>query len=84
MGELPPGVDQVAVLSVIDQGPGIPGPDLPHVFDRFYRASDTGNRPGTGLGLAISAAFVVAHEGYVTVESTPGQGSVFSVVLPLC
>ncbi|WP_019607529.1 cell wall metabolism sensor histidine kinase WalK [Nocardiopsis sp. CNS-639] len=82
-GALPPGVAEVAVIAVRDEGPGIPAGELPRVFDRFYRADGPRERAGTGLGLAISAAFVAAHDGYVTVESPPGGGCVFTVVLPL-
>ncbi|WP_017573952.1 sensor histidine kinase [Nocardiopsis halotolerans] len=82
-GALPPGVSEVAVITVEDEGPGIPREGLPHVFDRFYRADGPRQQAGAGLGLAISAAFVAAHDGYVTVASTPGAGSAFTVVLPL-
>ncbi|WP_231493930.1 cell wall metabolism sensor histidine kinase WalK [Nocardiopsis sp. CNT312] len=82
-GGLPPGVSEVAVISVADEGPGIPREELPHVFDRFYQVGGQGRGSGTGLGLAISAAFVAAHEGYLTAECPAGGGSVFRVVLPL-
>lgn len=83
VGALPPGVSEVAVLTVGDEGPGIPPKELPHLFDRFYRGDGARARAGSGLGLAISAAFVAAHDGYLTAESAPGRGSVFTVVLPL-
>ena len=82
-GSLPPGVSDVAVLTVSDEGPGIPPKELPHLFDRFYRGDQARAGAGSGLGLAISAAFVAAHDGYLTVESAPDRGSVFTVVLPL-
>ncbi|MFD3685412.1 sensor histidine kinase, partial [Nocardiopsis sp. NPDC058631] len=82
-GALPPGVSEVAVLTVSDEGPGIPPKELPHLFDRFYRGDRARAGAGSGLGLAISAAFVAAHDGYLTAESSPGRGSVFTVVLPL-
>ncbi|XKK39160.1 HAMP domain-containing histidine kinase [Nocardiopsis sp. ARC36] len=82
-GTLRPGVAEVAVITVEDRGPGIPAEDLPHVFDRFHRVDRARAGAGTGLGLAISAAFVAAHGGYLTAESSPGRGSAFSVVLPL-
>ncbi|WP_431887219.1 sensor histidine kinase [Nocardiopsis alba] len=76
-------VGEVAVVRVIDRGPGIPEQELPRIFGRFYQVGGTGRGRGSGLGLAISASFVAAHEGYLMVESTPGRGTVFSVVLPL-
>jgi heavy metal sensor kinase len=74
------------VLSVRDTGVGIAPGDLPHVFDRFWRAdqarSRTGQRPGAGLGLAISKWIVEAHGGTITVQSRPGRGTTFTVTLP--
>jgi heavy metal sensor kinase len=74
------------VLSVRDTGVGISPGDLPHVFDRFWRAdqarSRTGQRPGAGLGLAISKWIVEAHGGTITVQSRPGRGTTFTVTLP--
>ena len=74
-----------AVLTVTDDGPGIPTEDLPHIFDRFYRVDKARSREtgGTGLGLSIVRQMVALHQGTVTVESTEGQGSVFRVELPL-
>ncbi|WP_067606745.1 sensor histidine kinase [Nocardiopsis listeri] len=72
-----------AVLSVSDEGPGIPEEELPHIFGRFYQVGGTGHRHGSGLGLAISTSFVAAHGGRLTVESGQGQGTTFRVVLPL-
>jgi heavy metal sensor kinase len=68
-------------LEVRDTGPGIPPDDLPHIFDRFYRA-DRG-RGGVGLGLALVRSIVSLHGGDITAHSTPGLGSRFRVVLPL-
>ncbi len=75
-----------ATLVVSDSGIGIAPGDLPHVFDRFWRAdaarSRTGERPGVGLGLAITKWIAEAHGGTITVQSRPGRGSVFTVRLP--
>lgn len=72
-------------LEVLDDGPGMPAEALPHIFDRFYRVdgarSTRGN--GSGLGLAIVKWIVQQHEGTVSVESKLGEGTVFTVVLPL-
>jgi signal transduction histidine kinase len=74
------------VLTVQDTGIGIAPGDLPHIFDRFWRAdparSRTGERPGTGLGLAITKWIAEAHGGSITVQSRPGRGTAFSVRLP--
>jgi signal transduction histidine kinase len=79
--------DEGAVtFTVQDSGVGIAAGDLPHIFDRFWRAdqarSRTGERPGTGLGLAITKWIAEAHGGSITVQSRPGRGSVFTVRLP--
>ena len=72
-----------AVLSIEDRGPGIPADELPHLFDRYFqtRKAREANR-GLGLGLYITRGLVEAHGGNITVESTPGIGSVFRVWLP--
>jgi signal transduction histidine kinase len=69
-----------SVLTVRDTGVGIAADELPRVFDRFYRSDRT---RGTGLGLSICQALVKAHQGTIRAESTPGQGSCFTVTLPL-
>jgi signal transduction histidine kinase len=78
--------DGSVVFTVADTGIGIAPGDLPHIFDRFWRAdparSRTGDRPGTGLGLAITKWIAEAHGGSITVQSRPGRGSVFVVRLP--
>ncbi|MEZ4524365.1 MAG: ATP-binding protein [Desulfobacterales bacterium] len=72
------------VIRVKDQGIGIPREHLPRLFERFYRVDRSRSRKagGTGLGLAIVKHIVLAHGGYVTVDSRPGKGSTFEVHLP--
>ncbi len=75
--------DQV-ILQVVDNGPGIPLADQPYIFDKFYRASNIpAEIPGTGLGLAIVKSIVENQQGRIWVDSNPGQGSTFTVVLPI-
>lgn len=76
---------QHAVIAVADTGFGISAKHLPHIFERFYRIDESRNRAigGTGLGLAIVRAIVLAHHGTIDVQSEPGQGSIFTVRLPL-
>lgn len=74
-----------AIISVTDQGFGIPEPELPRVFESFYRASNLEGRDpeGMGLGLSICANIVKKHRGQIRVESAEGRGSTFYVELPL-
>jgi signal transduction histidine kinase len=72
-----------AIVSVSDQGCGIPEEELPHIFDRFYRAQGSSRADGTGLGLALASEITDHLGGEIQVESKPDTGSVFSVVLPL-
>ncbi|HEX4452779.1 MAG TPA: hybrid sensor histidine kinase/response regulator [Kofleriaceae bacterium] len=72
-----------AVISVRDGGPGIPLPELPHVFDRYWSGSRAARRGGAGLGLAIAKGIVSAHGGDIAVESQAGQGASFRFTLPL-
>jgi len=78
--------DDAVTLTVRDTGIGIAPGDLPHIFERFWRAdparSRTGERPGTGLGLAITKWIAEAHGGSITVQSRPGRGTVFIVRFP--
>ena len=70
-------------LSVEDTGIGIDAKDLPHLFDRFYRATKTEDRArGTGLGLAICKRIVEAHKGTIAVKSELGKGTTFTIKLP--
>jgi len=72
------------IIQVNDNGPGIPPTDQPYIFDKFYRASNVPvDTPGTGLGLAIVKSIVDNHQGRIWVDSVVGQGSTFTVVLPV-
>ena len=73
---------QEVVVAVQDTGIGIPPNDLPHIFERFYRCDQSRSEPGTGLGLSLARALARAHNGDVTVTSTLGQGSTFTLILP--
>lgn len=72
------------VVRVADSGIGIPPEDLPHIFDRFYRVQrpETEDIEGTGLGLSIVKSIVEKHGGRVWVESRPGEGTTFTLLLP--
>lgn len=74
-----------ALISVCDTGIGIAPEDLPHIFERFFRADPARSRDrgGSGLGLAIVKSIVEEHGGSISVESTPGKGSAFKVKLPV-
>lgn len=69
-------------LTVKDSGVGIPSEHLPHIFDRFYRVPHSNPAKGLGLGLSFVASIVKAHQGEITVDSSPGNGSAFTVTLP--
>ena len=69
-------------VSVADNGIGIKEHDLPHIFDRFYRADRSRSTCGNGLGLSLAQAFVRAHRGHIEVKSSPDKGSTFRIVLP--
>jgi signal transduction histidine kinase len=62
---------------------GIPSADLQHLFEPFHRASNVGTIAGTGLGLVITKEAIELHNGLITVESQVGQGTTFTVHLPL-
>jgi signal transduction histidine kinase len=78
--------DESVILSVRDSGIGIAPGDLPHIFERFWRADQartrTGERTGVGLGLSITKWIVEAHGGSISVHSRPGRGSIFTARLP--
>ena len=76
--------DEGAVLEVRDDGPGIPSGELPHIFDRFYRGTNTGDAraSGSGLGLAIVRSIVEMHGGEIDVASVAGEGTAFRIRLP--
>ena len=75
--------EQEVVFSVIDQGMGITEADLPHVFERFFKADRSRSTIGSGLGLAVAKQLVEAHGGRIWVESQPGEGSKFSFTIPV-
>jgi two-component system, OmpR family, sensor kinase len=78
--------DDAVTFTVRDTGIGIAAGDLPHIFERFWRAdparSRTGDRPGVGLGLAIAKWIVEAHGGSIMVQSRPARGTMFLIRLP--
>jgi two-component system sensor histidine kinase MprB len=69
-------------VTVRDHGPGIAPEDLPHVFDRFYRAASARGLPGSGLGLAIARQIAEAHGGSVRAEAAVGGGALLRLCLP--
>jgi signal transduction histidine kinase len=75
--------DDHARITVSDTGTGIEPADLPRIFDRFHRGANADGVTGTGLGLAIARLVAEQHDGRIEVESAPGEGSRFSLVLPL-
>lgn len=76
-----------AVIAVQDQGVGMPAEQMAHIFDRFYRVPgierQSGSSVGLGLGLYIASQIVEQHGGTIKVQSSPGNGSTFSIILPL-
>jgi two-component system sensor histidine kinase BaeS len=78
---------QRVILEVRDTGSGIAPEDLPRIFDRFYRADPSRSREGghqsAGLGLAIAKAIIEAHNGAISVASRVGEGTTFTITLPV-
>jgi two-component system OmpR family sensor kinase len=71
------------VVEIADTGPGIPDEEAPHVWEELYRGSDARGIPGSGLGLALVRAIVLRHGGDVALRSRSGQGTVFTMRLPV-
>jgi signal transduction histidine kinase len=70
-------------IDVKDHGVGIPLEDQPHIFERFYRANNSGNMPGTGLGLSIVKKYVEILNGDISFSSIPNKGTTFHINLPI-
>jgi signal transduction histidine kinase len=70
-------------IDVKDHGIGIPLEDQPHIFERFYRANNSGNMPGTGLGLSIVKKYVEILNGDISFSSTPNKGTTFHINIPI-
>ncbi|WP_193369706.1 sensor histidine kinase [Pelagibius marinus] len=75
-------VGRNVVVSVRDRGLGIPEAEMPKLFEKFFRASTSAGIPGTGIGLHLVKHLVELHDGNITVDSTEGKGSTFSVTIP--
>jgi len=71
------------VIEVADTGPGIPEEEIAHVWEELYRGEEARGIPGSGLGLALVRAIVSRHEGEITLRSRPGEGTVFTLRLPM-
>ena len=71
------------MLSVADNGTGIPPGDLDRIFERFYQSSESRTNKGAGLGLSIARWIVEEHHGTVTARNNDGPGATFTVTLPL-
>jgi signal transduction histidine kinase len=77
---------QHVIFTVADTGEGIPSSDLPHIFDRFYRADKSrtdADGASSGLGLAIAKALVEAHGGKIRAMSIVGRGTTFEMIFPV-
>ena len=78
LGIIHTGGVQRALVTITDSGPGITAEELPHVFDRFYKARDSG---GMGLGLSIAKYLIEAHGGTIHAESETGRGTTMRITL---
>lgn len=72
----------MVAVRVVDEGPGIPPSDLPRIWDRLFRGDRSRSQRGLGLGLSLVRAILQAHGGRAEVESAPGRGSLFTLILP--
>jgi len=75
--------DSTALLTVADDGTGIPPSDLERIFERFYQANPARSNSGAGLGLSIGRWIVDQHHGSLTARNNDGPGTTFTVTLPL-
>jgi len=75
--------DSFVVVEVADTGPGIPANEIDHVWEELYRGESARGVPGSGLGLALVRAIVARHDGNIMLRSRPGEGTVFTVRLPV-
>ncbi|MGC1377234.1 MAG: HAMP domain-containing sensor histidine kinase, partial [Anaerolineales bacterium] len=73
----------IAIVDVVDTGPGIPAEELPHIFEELYRGESARGIPGSGLGLRLVERIVELHDGAIQVRSKHERGTVFTVKLPL-
>jgi signal transduction histidine kinase len=71
-------------LKFIDNGIGIPEADLPHIFEPFYRATNSSSSRGHGIGLSLVHKIVRIHKGQISVKSKLGQGTRFTIIFPPC
>ena len=72
-----------AVIKVADDGIGIQKEHIDHIWERFYRAQGAGDHESMGLGLSLTKWIVSEHDGHISVQSSPGEGSTFTIVLPV-
>jgi signal transduction histidine kinase len=70
-------------ITITDTGVGISPENLPHIFERFFRCDHSRSKSGAGLGLSLAKALAQAHRGEIQVNSRPGQGTTFTVILPV-
>ena len=75
--------ERLAVIKVTDDGIGISAEHLDHIWERFYRAQGAGDHESMGLGLSLTKWIVSEHEGDISVQSSPGEGSTFTMILPV-